>query len=107
MIIPQDIPREIKRVCCPGKNDSEITLKLSGTGVLRGNAVFPAVGYRRDNGDWYFGPFENVDMLYLAVNDGAYHYRPRPHSRACGIEKHEHGPACHRNCPTCGGETLA
>jgi hypothetical protein len=25
------------------------------------------------------------------------------HSRACGIHVHEHGPACHPNCPTCGG----
>ena len=27
----------------------------------------------------------------------------RPHSRACGIRKHEHGRECHSNCPTCGG----
>lgn len=26
-----------------------------------------------------------------------------PHSRACGVRRHEHGPDCHRNCPTCGG----
>lgn len=25
------------------------------------------------------------------------------HSRACGINKHEHGIQCHRNCPTCHG----
>jgi hypothetical protein len=30
----------------------------------------------------------------------------RPHSRACGWELHEHGPACHRNCPTCHGARL-
>lgn len=37
---------------------------------------------------------------------------PRPHSRACGVRRyehgtevrrHEHGIECHRNCPTCGG----
>lgn len=28
----------------------------------------------------------------------------RPHSRACGIQPHEHGPACSTNCPTCGGK---
>lgn len=28
----------------------------------------------------------------------------RPHSRACGIHKHDHGPGCHPNCPTCGGK---
>lgn len=27
----------------------------------------------------------------------------RPHSRACGIRNHEHGPDCSTNCPTCGG----
>jgi hypothetical protein len=26
-----------------------------------------------------------------------------PHSRACGFRAHEHGSACHRNCPTCQG----
>ena len=25
-----------------------------------------------------------------------------PHSRACGIKKHDHGPACSPDCPTCG-----
>jgi len=26
-----------------------------------------------------------------------------PHSRACGISNHPHGPQCHSNCPTCHG----
>lgn len=26
-----------------------------------------------------------------------------PHSRACGIRQHDHGPDCSQNCPTCGG----
>lgn len=26
-----------------------------------------------------------------------------PHSRACGIRMHEHGPECFRDCPTCHG----
>lgn len=26
-----------------------------------------------------------------------------PHSRACGIVPHDHGPRCHANCPTCHG----
>lgn len=25
----------------------------------------------------------------------------RPHSRACGIYYHPHGPLCKRDCPTC------
>lgn len=29
----------------------------------------------------------------------------RPHSRACGIRRHEHGPDCHSNCPTCAGRS--
>jgi hypothetical protein len=28
----------------------------------------------------------------------------RPHSRACGIKIHDHGPSCSSNCPTCGGQ---
>lgn len=28
-----------------------------------------------------------------------------PHSRACGIREHDHGSACHANCPSCGGRT--
>lgn len=32
--------------------------------------------------------------------------RDGPHSRACGWRPHEHGPACHKNCPTCGGYDL-
>ncbi len=27
----------------------------------------------------------------------------RPHSRACGWRNHDHGSACHSNCPTCQG----
>jgi hypothetical protein len=30
-----------------------------------------------------------------------------PHSRACGVRRHEHGADCHGNCPTCGGNQLA
>lgn len=26
-----------------------------------------------------------------------------PHSRACGMIRHPHGPNCHANCPTCSG----
>jgi len=29
--------------------------------------------------------------------------REGPHSRACGIRRHDHGVDCHSNCPTCGG----
>lgn len=29
--------------------------------------------------------------------------RSGPHSRACGARPHEHGLACHGNCPTCHG----
>lgn len=28
----------------------------------------------------------------------------RPHSRACGFRPHDHGTACHSNCPSCGGK---
>jgi hypothetical protein len=29
-----------------------------------------------------------------------------PHCRACGIRPHEHGLACHSNCPTCHGVSV-
>jgi len=29
-----------------------------------------------------------------------------PHSRACGWREHDHGSACHSNCPTCHGRAL-
>jgi len=31
----------------------------------------------------------------------------RPHSRACGMHAHPHGPDCHSNCPTCHGKVGA
>ena len=30
----------------------------------------------------------------------------RPHSRACGWRKHDHGVDCSSNCPTCGGKEM-
>lgn len=30
----------------------------------------------------------------------------RPHSRACGWRKHDHGVDCSSNCPTCGGKEI-
>lgn len=29
-----------------------------------------------------------------------------PHSRACGITAHDHGPQCSADCPTCHGEEI-
>ena len=29
-----------------------------------------------------------------------------PHSQACGVLDHGHGPDCHSNCPTCHGALL-
>lgn len=31
----------------------------------------------------------------------------RPHSRACGFRKHDHGPECARDCPTCNSPANA
>jgi predicted Zn-ribbon and HTH transcriptional regulator len=31
----------------------------------------------------------------------------KPHSRACGYVKHNHGTACHKNCPTCHGQPIS
>lgn len=57
--------------------------------------------YRVDRGrvDFDRKPREGTlrdDLTVLAWRDG-------PHSRACGFRKHDHGPACNKNCPTCGG----
>ena len=32
--------------------------------------------------------------------------RTGPHSRACGIKRHDHGTECHSNCPTCRGSEV-
>lgn len=29
-----------------------------------------------------------------------------PHTRACGVHPHHHGPDCHFSCPTCGGKAI-
>ena len=29
-----------------------------------------------------------------------------PHSRACGTLRHPHGVDCHKNCPTCHGQSF-
>lgn len=39
----------------------------------------------------------------LPTVDDRLSHRQGPHSRACGISQHEHGPSCHTNCPTCHG----
>jgi hypothetical protein len=41
---------------------------------------------------------------YELVKETVVPYDSRPHSRACGISKHDHGPACSTNCPTCSGK---
>lgn len=47
---------------------------------------------------------EHVAYVPQPLPDGAYDMiAQRPHSRACGWRKHEHGLACHTNCPSCGG----
>lgn len=44
--------------------------------------------------------YANVEMFHVEQRPVS---KVGPHSRACGITPHEHGPACHTNCPTCGG----
>ena len=44
-----------------------------------------------------------VDCWILRTNPAKQTEDRRPHSRACGIRKHDHGSECHSNCPTCGG----
>lgn len=45
----------------------------------------------------------NPDRVRLPDHKHVPHKDERPHSRACGIRQHEHGPDCSDNCPTCQG----
>ena len=47
---------------------------------------------------------ETCRAIYNSNKDKIVEVDNRPHSRACGIFKHEHGPDCNSNCPTCGGK---
>lgn len=49
-----------------------------------------------------------VDALILSLTNARNHLSRdnSPHSRACGIQPHEHGAACSKDCPTCGGNAL-
>ena len=52
-----------------------------------------------------------IQLLHgVAVNplarQGAPDPAPLPHSRACGIQPHDHGAACSSDCPTCGTQGL-
>ena len=56
-------------------------------------------------------PMEDARLYSQAVIRAALTPTPQvvetvegPHSRACGARKHEHGPECHQNCPTCAGK---
>lgn len=46
-------------------------------------------------------------LIPEAISGAEFLGRMRPHSRACGIGKHEHGAACSTNCPTCAGKAAA
>lgn len=47
----------------------------------------------------------NPDKVHLPDHEHQgvviYHADERPHSRACGMRSHPHGPECSENCPTC------
>src|ERR1044072_4497020 len=57
IIIPDDIPQKIVRPCCHKKSCGMVDLELAATAKLEGSIVVPMVGYKRDNSDWYFGPY--------------------------------------------------
>jgi acetaldehyde dehydrogenase (acetylating) len=51
-------------------------------------------------------PEQVVGLAALCVDPAAVKTSDqRPHSRACGITRHDHGPACSRDCPTCGAKS--
>lgn len=68
MKLRADIPRQITRPCCPGKDHGDVELQLAVTATIRGEDVVPLCGYRRDNDDWYYGPYYSVDELIEALD---------------------------------------
>ena len=50
---------------------------------------------------WNIKP-DIFEATYEAVEESTPVVPELPHSRACGIHMHEHGPACSPDCPTCG-----
>lgn len=46
-----------------------------------------------------------LDRLVHSI-DCPLHWRKAPHSRACDMRLHEHGPLCHTNCPSCHGRVV-
>ena len=62
--------------------------------------------------DWVGGTGHTDNNRFVSLADLKFALRGkapddlshRPHSRACGILKHDHGSGCSANCPTCGGK---
>ena len=48
---------------------------------------------------------DSMPLLARALDRLTAEREAGPHSRACGIRKHDHGTDCHANCPTCHGTT--
>jgi hypothetical protein len=71
VIIPGDLPITMVRPCCPGKSCGMVDIELAVTAKLDGAIVVPLVGYRRDNDDWYFGPYEDLNELRRTVEETA------------------------------------
>lgn len=52
-------------------------------------------------------PLEGIqEALTGVVTPSTIQQAEGPHSRACGVQPHQHGTACHPNCPTCGTDGL-
>lgn len=71
-------------------------------GPLNGDTDFEVQIVRNDPGK-LFGP-GRVYARYIGIAvspDGSPLTLEGPHSRACGINNHPHGPSCARDCPTC------
>lgn len=50
-------------------------------------------------------PLVTLEAMLDRLEDQAVEHG-KPHSRACGIVRHEHGTACSDNCPTCQGRPM-
>jgi hypothetical protein len=64
-----NFPEEIVRACCPGKSCSNVTLTFEMDALLEGGVAYAVAGYKRDNGDWYWGlgPFKTAGELERAL----------------------------------------
>lgn len=66
------------------------------------DGMYYEITFNGDRQEMYIDAYKKFDNVCIPYVDDRV-IVPGAHSRACGIKLHEHGIACHRNCPTCHG----